>query len=234
MIKTLITEHTSSIIKGLSGRIDATSRLKHNLTKGEIRELLVSEVLSVFLTSQFEIGTGIIINNKGVQSNQMDLIIYDTRILPPFIKQRNIGAYPAECVIATIEIKSRLGKRELLDAENAASNLYSIYEKTDKIKPLCTVFGATGTGVKDLKNGNGNSVAWLNQNIKTIKGICLLNKYSWFKFPNKWEPCYNITNNDETKRFFAVLVDNIRSISENRYRSLMKNHQDWLSKYIRE
>lgn len=40
-------------------------------------------------------------------------------------------------------------------------------------------------------------------------------------------------NNEETKAFVAVLLDNIRTFSQRRYLSLVR-HVDWLSIYIRD
>lgn len=136
MKRTLIQQHSSAIIRGLSEKINALTDLDHKLTKGELRELFVSNILHSFLTNQFDVGSGIIINQAGLQSNQTDIIIYDNRILPPFIKEQHIGVYPAESVIATIEVKSYLTNSELLKAEKAAQRLnneiyaykYSIYK----------------------------------------------------------------------------------------------------------
>jgi len=46
-------------------------------------------------------------------------------------------------------------------------------------------------------------------------------------------------NNEETKAFVAVLLDNIRTESQERYSTLVspksqERHKDWLSLYIRD
>lgn len=105
----LIKAYSSAIIEGMAIKIAASSPLKHRLTKGELRELFKVDVLNAFLTSQFSIGTGVIINQKEEQSSQTDIIIYDNRILPPFIQEQHIGVYPAESVVGTIEIKRSMG-----------------------------------------------------------------------------------------------------------------------------
>jgi len=111
------------------GRIISLTHLNHKLTKGELRELFISEVLKSFLTKQFDIGSGVIINQKYTQSNQTDIIIYDNRILPPFIREQHLGVYPAESVLTTIEIKSNLTRNGIFNAEKSdlkiKSNVYS-------------------------------------------------------------------------------------------------------------
>ncbi|RPI84334.1 MAG: hypothetical protein EHM34_03785 [Nitrosopumilales archaeon] len=243
MSRTLIQKHSSAIIRGLSEKISALSDLNHKLSKGELRELFVSNILKSFLTEQFSIGTGVIINQAGYQSNQTDIIIYDNRILPPFIKEQHIGVYPAESVIATIEVKSRLTNVEILKAEKAAHKLkneiyaqkYSIYKDFGLFKPLCAIIGFYGIGSKALVDSEKGK-SWLNENIKNIFAICLTNRYSWLNVGKTgWgKRDSDKTTNEETKRFIAVLLDNIRTNSLRRIKQMEQEHKDWLSVYIRD
>ena len=188
--RTLIQEDSSSVIGGMLERIETLSAMDHKLTKGELRELFVSGVLKKFLSSQFDVGSGIIINHRGDQSKQTDIVIYDTRILPPFIKEQSIGVYPAESVIATLEVKSYLHKKDLESAESAAYHLHNvIYDKKGYIyedysllsyKPLCGVIAFNGSGAKGLSEAETGE-AWLNENIVTLFLICIAKKYSWAK-----------------------------------------------------
>ena len=100
-----------------------------------MRELFVPNILSPFLSKQFDIGSGIVINQKEEQSDQTDIIIYDNRILPSFIKEQHIGVYLAESVIGIIEVKTNLRKDALIRAEASARKLHEkIYN------PLSPVF----------------------------------------------------------------------------------------------
>jgi len=75
--KKFIKRYSTAIIEALASKISASSPLSHRLTKGELREVFVTNILGSFLTRQFDIGTGIIINQKEEQSNQTDIIICD-------------------------------------------------------------------------------------------------------------------------------------------------------------
>ncbi|MCJ7631961.1 hypothetical protein MUP77_06150, partial [Candidatus Bathyarchaeota archaeon] len=111
MSRSPIQQHTSAIIKGFIAETKAIGDLHHKSEKGRLRELFVSKkILSKFLTSQFSIGTGVIINQKREQSQELDIIIYDNRILPPFVEEQNIGVYPAECVLGVIQVRSWISK----------------------------------------------------------------------------------------------------------------------------
>ena len=230
------------MVAGMIAKIDASAHLSHRLTKGELRELFLCDLLNPFLTAQFDIGTGIVINQRGDQSRQTDIIVYDKRILPPFIHERHLGVYPAESVVATIEVKSTLTKREVLKAEQSATLLHEkiyakeagIYQDYDRIRPLCGLIGFYGQGLPELNQQGG--VAWLESNIAHIFTICLLGKYSWCKLTKEgWTRSLKSEHFEETKRFVAVFIDNLRTHAESRLQWMSQfRHKDWLSAYIRE
>jgi hypothetical protein len=231
-------------------RAKALSGLDQNLLKGELRELFVSEVLKCYLSYPFEIGSGIVVNQRGDQSSQTDVIIYDASVLPPFIKGQHLGVYPAECVLATVEVKSNLGPAELLSLEKAAKKLReevysdagSIYSNDQKFKPICTMFGFSGSGVKELKE-QASGQTWLEENCPHVTLIALAGVYSWVRLGDRgwFYESKGIETGEEVKRFAAVLLDNVRSLSWRRLAELNKEktgdytpHRDWLSVYIRE
>jgi hypothetical protein len=231
-------------------RAKALSGLDQNLLKGELRELFVSEVLKRYLSYPFEIGSGIIINQRGNESSQTDIIIYDASVLPPFIKGQHLGVYPAECVLATVEVKSDLGPDEFLSSEKAAKKLLeevystdgSLYSNDQKFKPICTIFGFSGSGGKELKE-QPSGQAWLEKNCGHVTLIALAGVYSWVRLGHRgWvHESDGIATGEEVKRFVAVLLDNVRSLSWRRFAELNQEkietyapHRDWLSVYIRE
>lgn len=244
MPRTLIQEHSSAIIRALVERVNAINRLTHSLSKGILRELFVTNTLKSFLSSQFGIGSGFIVNQEGIPSKQMDIIIYDNRILPPFIKEQNIGVYPTEGVLAAIEVKSWLSKGGLLKSIKAFKHLHEtvydpksdIYSDYQNLLPLCAVIGFRKKGLREL-NDDTDGRNWLNKNATNTIAICLVDKYCWIKFNRKlWSlaKADNVTYN-ETKRFISVLLDNIRTYSEKRINLLLGDkHKDWLSIYTRE
>lgn len=249
MARTLIQKHSTSIVRAMVEKVNSLSDLQHKLTKGELRELFVTDVLQYFLTSQFSIGSGVIVNWTGDQSNQIDIVVYDNRVLPPFVQARGKGVYPAESVIATIEVKSWLRKPDLLETEKKAQALRkkvfnpdrTLYKHFSKYRtycnsiPLCGVIGFYGDGVKELRN-NESGKKWLNENINSLFAICLVKKHSWMKVgePSWSMISYNRETSEEIKRFLAVLLDNIRSLSEIRFEFLVQEHRDWFSAYIRK
>ena len=110
---TLLKDYSTALVKAFYEKVNAIKNLKHNLTKGELRELFLNDLLINFMTSQFSVGTGVVVDSYGNESRQTDLIIYDNRILPPIIKNSNLGIYPLESVLAIIEVKSILKNARL-------------------------------------------------------------------------------------------------------------------------
>ena len=188
--RTLIQEHSIAIVRALAERAEAVKGLEHKVTKGQLRELFVTQLLDSFLTSQFGIGSGIIINQKGQQSNQTDVIVYDRRILPPFIKEQNVGIYPVESVLATVEVKSLLRRKELEDSEKAAKKLRTTVFNTNsdyyrkERKPLTAVIGFHGNGVREL-SAEKSGKAWLEKNIKYLFAVCHVGRYCWMELKSK-------------------------------------------------
>ena len=251
--KELIQSYSSAIIEGLMSKVNAACSVEHNLTKGELRELFITNVLQHFLTSQFSIGSGIVINQNGSQSNQTDIIIYDNRILPPFIQEQHIGIFPAESVVGTIEVKSYLGKIEVKKAVEASkvmcNDVYNpsacLYGNYAYFRPLSAIVGFYNHQKDPLPNGSDLKVinrgkTWLKRNITSeLFAICLVGHFSWMKLANceDWRILSNHNGRyEETKRFIAIYLDNLRTCSETRLRHLSnrRRHYDWLSIYIRD
>lgn len=82
--------------------------LEHAGLKGLFREALVEEVLLPLLPTPYKVGTGVVIDHTGEQSNQADVIIWDDSISPPLYQARGAGIYAIESVVSTIEIKSEI------------------------------------------------------------------------------------------------------------------------------
>jgi len=239
-----IQQHTSAIIKGLIGEAYALKNLDQRSLKGRLRELFTLRVLSKFLTRQFGIGTGVIINQEGKQSKEIDIIIYDNRILPPFIEEQKIGVYPAESVLATIEVRSWIDKEIIQEYSDATAKLFSetynpdssLYKDLQQFQPLCSLLGFYDKGI--FKNENRLEILeWMMNNAKPMFGVCLVNKFSWLNVM-KAEGSLKMVdeNNEETKAFIAILLDNIRTYSQRRYLYLVNTraHKDWLSIYTRD
>lgn len=226
--------YATSLVQGLKARAQALNDLQHRVTKGQLRELLLDELLSHYLSSQFGTGSGVVINAEGTQSRQTDIIVWDRQVITPLVRLGNVGVYPWESVIATIEVKSSLTKAEILKSEKNAEFLMTKVYPPEFRFAFPALFGFYGNGSQELQDEEAG-LAFLQKNVRHLRAICLLGQFSWIVVQGKWARRRGdqITC-EETKRFIAVLLDNVRTLAQMRWRGDGVHHRDWIGSYIRD
>ncbi|WP_302773542.1 DUF6602 domain-containing protein [Clostridium paraputrificum] len=122
--------------------------IRHNGVKGSIREYGLKEVLDKFLPTFLKVGTGVIQDCKGTESNQSDLIIYNKDILPP-LDFKEIGVYPVESVIYNIEVKSVSTKEEVSTTVEKFKNLKCLNDSRINPYSIHTAYFAYDTNLKN-------------------------------------------------------------------------------------
>lgn len=241
--KKVIYGYLQSIIEGFISQANALIKLKHNLTKGQLREVFVKNFIKHFLPGYLDIGNGIIINNQGDESKENDIIIYDNRMLPPFLLSvESTNIFPIESVVATIEVKSLLKKPALMKTEENARYLIKHVWKKNKwlFKPdshiLACLFGFDGQNIKGLSSEKNK---WISENISALRLICSVRRFSWATIYNdknkKGEWVYGNADSEftEIRRFLGLFVDNLRTISNKKWLRSFEKHNDWLGQYVR-
>jgi hypothetical protein len=99
----------------------SASMVKHGGELGGAREALIKGVLNRIIPKTYEIGSGEIIDHLGNHSKQIDIIIARSDF-PALSLPSGSKVYLVEAVLATIEVKSRVDKTNILYAlENCAS-----------------------------------------------------------------------------------------------------------------
>ncbi|MFC0316941.1 DUF6602 domain-containing protein [Olivibacter oleidegradans] len=94
------------------------SKMKHPYLTGRLREIVLHLLIEPLLNNNYAIGNGKIIDYKGNISGEIDLCIYSKNLHPPIFFSRNdkMGIFPIESVLNTIEVKSELNKRAMLES----------------------------------------------------------------------------------------------------------------------
>lgn len=223
MKRTIVQRYSSELVRHLEEITDSIQDMQHPSKKGQLREMFVENLVKRFIPTQFETGNGFIVNQCGDISKEFDVVIYDGTLIPPFLKEYNVGIYPAESVLATIEVKSHLTKKEITDSNEKARELRNeIYSRSrgfhpdiELRKPFCTVFGFYDKTNFDYSI-KSDLRDWFNQNTKDLFAVCLLKKFSWaLVYTQKSELNHfkiiaeNIKYHvyEETKSYFALLLD---------------------------
>ena len=104
----------------------AFNSVVHNGQKGELREGALRQVLGKYLPTKYGVTTGVIVDAKGTQSKQQDIIIYDINMCPVLLNEE-IRMIPVESVYATIEVKSSLNSTILSEACENIESVKSLY-----------------------------------------------------------------------------------------------------------
>lgn len=117
----------------ITGNFIKTKAINHSLTKGEEREDPLIDFFKANLPKTYSVVKGEIVDKFNNSSQQLDLMIYDN--------SRNIPLYsggnyilPAEALLASIEIKSKLTQvetRKILKSVNTLKNLKPFGQKLD-------------------------------------------------------------------------------------------------------
>ena len=95
--------------------------------RGRLREVALQELIRPLLPNGIQAGTGVVVDSDGTQSNQIDIIIYSTSLLPPFMKVEEQVFVPVEACIQAIEVKSCLTADEMRDAITKARSIKSLH-----------------------------------------------------------------------------------------------------------
>jgi hypothetical protein len=91
---------------------------------GETREQGLVRFLSDRLPSKYEVARGEVIDTAGNQSGQTDILIYDgSSAVPLLTKPNGLVLLPAEALLASIEVKSKLSRDEFRKSAKGISRI---------------------------------------------------------------------------------------------------------------
>lgn len=130
----------------ISGSFFETSAFNHSLTKGEEREIPFINFLKENLPNTYSVVKGEVADLNGNSSPQLDIMIYDCSRNIPFYEGSNY-ILPAESLLASIEIKSKLTRNEIK----------KILVNTNKLKSL-KPFGKS-VDISKSKRGNNEKIS---------------------------------------------------------------------------
>jgi hypothetical protein len=101
--------------------------LDHAGLAGQVRELLVKEILQPALPKLIEIATGVaLVDHLGNQSPEVDVVLYDGSSLPPLAYGEVTKVVPVDAAIYAIEVKTTLNATEVKDALAKAEKIAAL------------------------------------------------------------------------------------------------------------
>lgn len=106
----------ASIAEEMASSFKTMASVSHAPTRGGGHEAIWGNWLKKYLPQRYAVEPGFIIDSKGIQSLQQDLIIFDRQYSPLLLNKDEVLFVPAEAVYAVVEVKSNLTPAELRDA----------------------------------------------------------------------------------------------------------------------
>jgi len=102
-----------NIVNSLKQIKEKSKNIKHPRHLGDFLEDEISKIIIDLLPQQYSVEKGFVLNNFSAVSQEQDLLVIDGSLGSSICKTDQIGYYPVESVIASIEIKSNLNLQEL-------------------------------------------------------------------------------------------------------------------------
>jgi hypothetical protein len=228
---------------GLEAYYKLTASIDHNGEKGGFREYFVNQMIRPLLPVHFGLSSGIIMDRNGRQSRQCDVIVYDTRLMPPILRTEGRGVFPIDCVLYVIEVKSKLSSSHLAEAAESASRISARYladntenlsgmeilnpgRTPDKIVtyPLYSIFAFETDA--DKKDEYERLFEQAPEMARFIRNICVLSKGNWIQTSSGILRNLSQDTYINAKDFLLTTFDIIETIA------LQRNHfrlRDWVS-----
>jgi hypothetical protein len=213
-----------SRVKAAIVQAEAADSYSHSGTKGSVRETLIRELFRPLLPADVGVGTGQIVSVNGQRSKQMDVVLYDKSLLPPVLHDYQIGVFPIESVLYTVEIKSTLTKNDLKQAHQAAKDLFGFtYQTADSLTNVKPAVSSIFALRSDLSN-NGKKEAERYREIYTanaerpyLAAICVAGReYSMQVVDGKWSGAPDDEEFDGVLGFLGGVINSYKAISRSR------------------
>ncbi|MFA1563236.1 MULTISPECIES: DUF6602 domain-containing protein [Aliivibrio] len=216
----------------------AAAGFEHQGVKGSVLEALITQLFEPLLPADIGVGTGQIIDSySGIQSTQIDIILYDKSILPPILIDQRLGIFPIESVLYTIEVKTTLNATELKVAHDSAGKLAKDFgylpglvdesgkEKHHTIEKIRSVIFAlnsdlTGTGLTEAERYRNI----YKDDIAHLRAICIVGREYWFDDSNFWRGFKTENLYDETLAFIGGISNTYRSVADSRGQPKLGNY----------
>jgi hypothetical protein len=133
MTRSVLRERFLLLQESLASRLKMDRSIHHEGEKGMASEEGWRRMLADYLPMRYRVAKAFVIDSRGAQSQQLDLVLHD-RQFSPFLFNQNDALYiPAESVYAVFEVKQRLDKGTLREAAKKAASVRKLHRTSAPI-----------------------------------------------------------------------------------------------------
>ena len=127
---------------------ELSREISHPLRSGEARENTLKRLLEKYLPQRAGIDQGFVIDARGRESKQIDIVIYDKTVATIF-DVNGVKYFPCEIVLAVGEVKSDVNSRK--DLEDALTKIKSVKELDRSNEGKNLIITGPGISLSGLK-----------------------------------------------------------------------------------
>ena len=173
---------------------DMAMDIEHPGLEGDLRELALKDCIEPFLTHSFKVGTGKVIDTYQNLSDQIDAVIYHTKLVPPIFFSKELGIYPVESVRYVFEVKSKLNATQIKDSLKKFESVRALKSFPKKQQDGSVTHGGLPANVL-FAFGSDISGSEIDRFLKydsyeypATVALVVLGKGYWFYYPDekKW------------------------------------------------
>lgn len=201
----------------------SVSTLPHAGEKGRVREILLRQLFRPLLPADVGVGTGFIVAKDGRESTQQDVVLYDRSVLPPALYDTEMGLFPIESVLYTIEMKSVLTRQELLGAHDAAKALaqYPLVGKDANAthhgpRPISVLFALGSDLTTDGKTESVRYDELRGSGPPPLSALCVVGRGYWWFDKDKFQRWPERSEYSEIMGFLGGIMNALPGLWESR------------------
>ncbi|MES1244637.1 MAG: DUF6602 domain-containing protein [Acidobacteriota bacterium] len=133
MTSRILRERFLLLQENLASCLSLDRSIHHELEKGMASEEGWRTMLADYLPRRYSIAKASVIDSRGGQSQQLDLVLHDRQFSPFLFNQNNALYIPAESVYAVFEVKQKLDRSTLRDAGEKAASVRKLHRTSAPI-----------------------------------------------------------------------------------------------------
>jgi hypothetical protein len=198
----------------------------HAGLRGQFRESFLARALRPWLPRGVELGTGVIVDEKGTQRevNEDDIIIYAPDLLPAILPLAERNIFLLDAVLAHIEVKSTLSSGALEEAVKGAMAVDGLMSRYAGKREIHAVFAYNSTAAIRSElirlEEKTTKLGWNKPN-PPLSIICVDEKecYMHGRVGNGQERWFNLAPNapdDSTLAFISCMASSVTETRDSR------------------
>jgi hypothetical protein len=197
----------------------AIGAVQHAALKGQLREIVVRDLLRPLFPPTIGIGHGVVVTAYEQQSTEQDIVVFNRAAVPSLVTDELNGLFPVEAVLVTIEVKSILTLKELREAHRKARSNEGLLHIPGEHAPehfIQCLFALDSNLSKKSDLERYQDI--LGSTNPAIRMLCVAGRGCWFWESYQWKTVAASQSYAEILGFVASIVNVYDRVATSRVR----------------